>query len=148
MKRKRGKDGKFIKMGRYVKFICDFCGESFWDYRSNKPYKLKFCCRQHQNTWLARNRNGVKGKRLVKEKEYSALHKWIRSKLGEPKACEFCGKTDGRIELANKNHKYKEKLSDWISLCKKCHINYDKKFNGSKKGSGSVRDRYNEARER
>lgn len=58
----------------------------------------------------------------------SAKHRWIEKKLGKPKICEHCGKP--AKDWANKNHKYnRKKLSDWMSLCKSCHLKYDYKFN-------------------
>lgn len=46
------------------------------------------------------------------------------------KHCEDCGKQKGRIEWANKSHKYKRDVKDWISLCKPCHGKYDKRHWG------------------
>ena len=60
---------------------------------------------------------------------YSALHKWVRSRLGKPKLCKFCGvnNKEKKIDWANKSGKYIRDLSDWIRLCRKCHKNYDLK---------------------
>ena len=61
---------------------------------------------------------------------YSAIHKWITNQKGKPKKCEHCGKSGaGRYEWANKDHKYKRELSDYIGLCPRCHRRYDSKFN-------------------
>jgi hypothetical protein len=63
---------------------------------------------------------------------YSGIHMWVRLKLGQPTKCEMCGKIKlkGRfIQWANKDHKYKRKLSDWIRLCTSCHSKYDRKYN-------------------
>lgn len=66
---------------------------------------------------------------------YSSLHYWIRGIVGNPKTCEHCGKVGyktGRswnLDWANKSHTYQRNLNDWIGLCRKCHINYDKKQN-------------------
>ena len=63
---------------------------------------------------------------------YSGLHRWLRKKLGNPKECQNCKregkKNNGRwnLEWANKSHKYKRDLADWIGLCRFCHIAYDK----------------------
>jgi hypothetical protein len=62
---------------------------------------------------------------------YSSLHHWINKKLGHPGTCEFCGVTGlwgKKIHWANKDHKYKRILSDWLRLCAKCHIKYDKQL--------------------
>ncbi len=63
------------------------------------------------------------------EAGYSAKHKWIESKLGRPDTCEHCKKSSFRsrqIHWANKDHKYKRILTDWIRLCAKCHQTYDR----------------------
>ena len=58
---------------------------------------------------------------------YSALHTWIRNKLGRPSLCEHCKTTTAKkYEWANKSHQYKRDLSDWIRLCTSCHIKYDR----------------------
>ena len=60
---------------------------------------------------------------------YRALHSWVIRKLGKATKCEFCGKektTPKSIHWANKSHKYKRSLSDWIQLCVPCHKAYDR----------------------
>jgi hypothetical protein len=60
---------------------------------------------------------------------YSGLHKWVIKHLGRPGTCEKCGKTGlwgKQIHWANKDHKYKRKLKDWLRLCVKCHRQHDK----------------------
>lgn len=62
--------------------------------------------------------------------KYGAIHMWINRQLGKPDKCEHCSKKGlkGRaIHWANINHKYRRNLNDWIRLCMKCHIAYDKK---------------------
>ena len=63
---------------------------------------------------------------------YDALHDWVNRWLNIPKKCSKCGvksKKDsiGRrtVHWANKSHKYKRILKDWIALCIKCHRRYD-----------------------
>lgn len=57
---------------------------------------------------------------------YDALHDWINRHRGKAIKCEHCDTEGGRIVWANKSHEYKRELDDWISLCQKCHIKYDK----------------------
>jgi hypothetical protein len=64
---------------------------------------------------------------------YDALHDWVNRHRGKAVKCEHCGKDHGRIEWANKSHEYKRDLSDWISLCKKCHYAYDEIRKGKSK---------------
>lgn len=59
---------------------------------------------------------------------YSGIHAWIKLKMGFPNTCEHCGKfglKGKQIHWANKNHKYKRDIDDWIRLCASCHKNYD-----------------------
>ena len=59
---------------------------------------------------------------------YSALHHWVRRKLGIPKICWECGFESDRIRLfhwANISREYKRDLDDWARLCAKCHKAYD-----------------------
>ncbi len=59
---------------------------------------------------------------------YSALHDWVKRKLGKPEKCEFCGReylTGHKIVWANKSGKYLRDIDDWIRLCSKCHNTYD-----------------------
>lgn len=53
------------------------------------------------------------------------LHNWLHRKLGKASMCEFCGKTKGRFEWANKSHRYIRSLEDWFQLCYSCHDKYD-----------------------
>ena len=60
---------------------------------------------------------------------YRGLHYWVRSLLGTPDTCEFCGKNglSGRkIHWANKSGEYKHNITDWLRLCVKCHKAYDR----------------------
>lgn len=58
---------------------------------------------------------------------YDGIHSWVRRNKGKPNKCSFC-KSIEKIEWANKSHKYKRDLDDWISLCHKCHFQYDKNY--------------------
>ena len=60
------------------------------------------------------------------ELNYDALHLWVRRHLGKATVCTNCERSDGRIHWANKSREYKKELDDWISLCAKCHVLYDK----------------------
>ena len=66
------------------------------------------------------------GKWLGNEVGYSALHSWVKRKLGKASVCSQCGSTK-KVQWANKSHEYKRILSDWIQLCYWCHRKYDRK---------------------
>jgi len=77
---------------------------------------------------------------------YFQLHRWIESKLGNSKYCECCKSSQKKkYEWANKDHKYKRKIEDWIRLCTSCHRQYDYKNNLSNIGSkwGSIKNKLN-----
>ena len=59
---------------------------------------------------------------------YYGLHKWVVLQKGTPKECKHCGVKDARIyDWANISYSYKREINDWIRLCRKCHIKFDKK---------------------
>jgi hypothetical protein len=58
---------------------------------------------------------------------YNALHVWVRRQLGTPEACSLCDtKTAKRYDWANISGEYKRDVSDWIRLCRGCHIRLDR----------------------
>lgn len=73
---------------------------------------------------------------------YHGIHQWVKKNLGKPETCNCCGKTGliGRkIGWANKDHKYRRNLEDWIRLCTPCHRKYDIKNNNYQRRKESVR---------
>lgn len=70
-----------------------------------------------------------------------AVHGWIVRTLGKASKCFICGKTQGQIDWANRDHSYKRNIEDWVQLCHSCHTIYDIKHNnrpGSVTGVCSV----------
>lgn len=61
---------------------------------------------------------------------YNALHKWVRKNLIKSNQCQFCGKQTKWLDWANKSHKYRRKLTDWLCLCRNCHKRYDLIYKG------------------
>jgi hypothetical protein len=67
---------------------------------------------------------------------YTAIHDWIRNRLGNPKVCTECGSTQ-QVQWANISHQYRRDVNDYKSLCYKCHRKFDK-------GTwGSIKRRFN-----
>lgn len=63
--------------------------------------------------------------------KYRALHARVVKQLGNPQKCEHCGTTIAKkFDWANISGKY-EDINDYIRLCRKCHIKYDKKRSDS-----------------
>ena len=57
---------------------------------------------------------------------FFALHSWVRRTLGNERKCQQCGTTEARFyDWANKDHKYRRVLEDWMRLCRGCHYRYD-----------------------
>lgn len=61
-----------------------------------------------------------------KESELSnaGIHQWVK-RWKVKTCCESCGKTNGRLEWANIDHKYRRVLDDYICLCPSCHKRRD-----------------------
>lgn len=106
----------------------------------SKPIKARSLCSAHITRWY---RNGDP---LVKRSNagsnhgawkgssvgYGALHDWVRSRLGRASACENCGVKDAKkYEWANLSGDYLRDLSDWASLCVRCHRWIDNNVNKS-----------------
>lgn len=127
--------------------LCKVCKKEFITYPSRiKIGSGKYCSRKCSDKITLIK----KGKRIGKNTEfkkgqfenerhrnwkgnkasYSALHYWVKRKLGKPKKCILCNSIK-RVQWANKSHKYKRDLDDWLELCQKCHIKYDKNSWGS-----------------
>lgn len=57
---------------------------------------------------------------------YSAIHHWVRRKLGKACKCELCGTSEIRkYHWANISGQYRRDLSDYFQLCVPCHKKYD-----------------------
>lgn len=67
--------------------------------------------------------------------EYKMLHKRINTRWGSPKKCDKCPRTEGtRFDWANISGNYDEfDKSDWMRLCRFCHMELDSKnFEGKR----------------
>ncbi len=80
----------------------------------------------------ARKRSGEKQKGNLhhnwkgEKVSYRALHNWIVNNFGKANHCEHCGKLDAKVyDWANISGEYKRDISDYIQLCRKCHIKFD-----------------------
>lgn len=58
---------------------------------------------------------------------YKALHLWVSYRKKRNNICEKCGtKVSIKYEFANISGRYKRDIDDYMELCKRCHIYYDK----------------------
>lgn len=81
---------------------------------------------------------------------YVAVHFWIRRHKQKPEGCEFCGKTNRRMDWAYKDHargidkrKYSRKFNMWIYLCRSCHMRFDGRILNLNRGKTMPQRRYN-----
>lgn len=102
--------------------ICKVCDKQFAVDLSQSKTRVH-CSKKCSNLGLLGDKNvGWAGDRVG----YNALHSWVRKTLGVPQKCEFCETTQAKMfDWANVSHLYKRETSDWIRLCRKCHIAYD-----------------------
>ena len=120
----------------FINLICEGCGKKYkaQDWRHSK-YCSKKCAGKH-NENKGRYITGQKGKQgsehplwVGDEVQYVGLHAWINRWKTKPIACEMCGIVTEKLDAANIDHKYRRVLEDYIYLCRRCHIAYDKKHN-------------------
>ena len=116
--------------------FCPDCGAPI---HKVSKYCRKCCLKGSRNPFYGKKHSPELMKKIIakttkKNPTYTAIHLWIQSRKGKAKKCVKCGKTstDCRIEWANKDHKYSRIISDYFSLCCKCHYAYDK-LNGLNK---------------
>jgi endogenous inhibitor of DNA gyrase (YacG/DUF329 family) len=133
-----------------VKTICQNCGKVVEDFKiQHRKYCSLTCHLKVLNSKTPWNK-GLKGynKDYPRSKEwcenisrgkmkenvgYRALHEWVEKRLGKPMCCDHCGITTlGRYHWANRSGLYMREITDWIRLCPKCHIKYDKERGGDK----------------
>ena len=96
--------------------ICVVCSKKkYYQLNEHKKRKRIYCSPEcyHKNS------------RKKKLRRYSSIHARIKSEWGRATQCENCGFL-GRCDWANISGKYLLERIDWKSLCRKCHIAYDK----------------------
>ncbi len=54
----------------------------------------------------------------------TALHNWVRRRKSKPEFCDNCKKKKP-FDLANISGKYKRDISDYLWLCRRCHMKSD-----------------------
>lgn len=132
MKARDQKSRKFIMTEKFSKG-CLVCHKIFTPKPSH--FERRKTCSRHcaglLNARYGENNQEWKGDNVG----YGAKHDWIRRHHGSPKECEECGITDkerrtinGRsyIQWANVSGKYLRNRLDFIALCARCHILFDR----------------------
>lgn len=60
---------------------------------------------------------------------YYGVHDWIYKIKGSPEKCDICNSTTAKkYHWANKDHKYRRDINDWLRLCVPCHKKHDGHF--------------------
>ena len=102
---------------------CDTCGKDFMAVATEvKRGGGKTCSR---SCYYARSRKLLEVK-FANKTTYATIHKWVYKVGGRPSMCSQCGTTEAKAyEWANVSGEYKQDISDWKRMCKKCHHKYD-----------------------
>ena len=113
--------------GKDPKHLPDLKGKPAWNKgltKNTDKRVAKYAKNRKGKYW---GKYGIKHHNWKGEKVgYVPLHLWVSRELGEPRKCEHCKTTEAvKFEWANKDHKYKRNLNDWIRLCTSCHRKYD-----------------------
>lgn len=106
-----------------IKIICKTCKQEFDDYLSNhRKYCSNKCKYAQIKTWMG-GENNYRWK--TRNMNYMSLHNWLRANFKKKGVCEGCKKKK-KTDWACKDHKsYTKSRTDWIELCRRCHIIYD-----------------------
>lgn len=97
--------------------ICLTCGKEYIpkEFRESRP--PKYCSIRCSKIGRANpNYKEVVG--------YGGLHDRMHKLLDRPTNCQKCGK-ECKPDLANKSGEYKSDVTDWVWLCRKCHMDMD-----------------------
>ena len=127
---------------------CEACGKSFSLIKQDKHRTPRFC----SHRCYADSIRGKPNNRVVSPEQreharqmglsnrgkfwsgmgdmvgYQGVHDWMKRRAGKPIVCTHCGKFGRGIEWANISGKYQRDTSDWMGLCRRCHVRYDHKF--------------------
>ncbi|MEK7092846.1 MAG: hypothetical protein AAB907_04440 [Patescibacteria group bacterium] len=95
--------------------LCIVCGkEKYFEPNQIKKRPCKFC------SVICARKYGKKTD-LV----YSSIHSRIRSEWGRATKCFSCG-SEKNVDWANISKTYLLQRSDWLQLCRKHHVAYDR----------------------
>ena len=111
------------KCGKYgLLSLCKTCKSEYDDKTSkirNKRYREKDLERKKKHN---NNLNKQQKKAILK---YQSLHRLIRKIKPKQQFCTICNQEE-KLELASISHSYTKNIEDWMWLCRRCHILFDK----------------------
>lgn len=59
---------------------------------------------------------------------YEGLHGWLARNY-KKRSCDFCGEKEKTLDWANISNEYRRDRNDFLVLCRKCHVAFDKTKN-------------------
>jgi len=94
--------------------------------------------------WKYLRRNGIKLRSVSEATRYngiwkgdnvgySGVHAWVKKHKPKPRFCEICKKRPP-YDLANISGEYKRDIKDFEWICRKCHMEKDKRMENLEKG--------------
>lgn len=102
-------------------------GLNSWCKDCHKEYMIKY--REVNREKLLKQASESAKKYQSKNKgywdNYNLIHQWVRRHKRKPKICCICNERR-KLELANISGEYKRDIKDFLYVCKKCHILFDK----------------------
>lgn len=105
---------------KYPNVFCKICKKCFWA-KSCKANKYCSLTCYWKDMYNKRGKDTSGWKNSQKD---AAIHKWISRNWVKPDRCEFCFENK-KLDWANISGDYIRKKCDWLSLCRKCHNNWD-----------------------
>lgn len=130
----------------------------FWGRKHSKEVRLKISkSRMGKNYGMVGKNHPQYGKKWTSEKKmkitginnyawkgskvgYSGLHRWVRENKPIPTQCEKCKRKRLKLDAANISQEYKRDVSDWIYICRRCHMQSDGRLDRFKNKSVYVRE--------
>lgn len=97
--------------------VCETCGCSYINKYWRPSKNRKYCS-------LRCSKIGNRNPNWNETVGYKGVHSWISRNLVRPEKCSKCNKKC-KPDAANISKNYKRDASDYIWLCRKCHMEYD-----------------------
>ena len=116
---------------------CLICNKEFWVFSSCN--ERKFCSRKCYYYYkLGKDFKTPEEKKRISESHlgeqnpqwkgdrvsYRSLHEWINNQIPKPEKCEVC-LIKPPFDCANISGEYKRDLTDWMWICRRCHMKLD-----------------------
>jgi len=111
--------------------ICTICNREFEKHKSMTNHRRWHKIPKYekfQNNFIiseSKAKTGIKNPQWKGDKvKYGPLHDYVKRHFAKKKLCEKCN-VNLSYDLPNKSGKYLRDLTDWMWLCRKCHMVMD-----------------------